>query len=98
MKGPDHGKERRTARRRDLTTAPDLIPALADDAPVPGLTPLVEGRVPGGGCLHVEGVPPDVAPPAPDIDIGALLCAGGALALLHHLAAALQALAHLKKQ
>lgn len=40
------------------------------------LTPLVEGRVPGGECLHVEEVPPDVAPPAPDKDIDAPLSAG----------------------
>lgn len=91
-------KERRTPEGKDLTTAPVLTPVLADDAPVQGLTPLVEGKAPEGECLLVEGVPQDVAPPAPDTDIGAPLSAGGVLALLRPLAAALQALAHLKKQ
>lgn len=43
---------------------------------LPDLTRLVEDRVQGGECLPVEGVPPDVAPPAPDTDIGAPLSAG----------------------
>lgn len=89
---------RRTPGGKDLTTAPAHIPALADDAPVLDLIPLVEDKVPEGECLPVEGVPPDVAPPAPDTDTGAPLSAGGALALLHPLAAAPQALAHLKRQ
>lgn len=91
-------KERRTPGGNDLTTAPVLTPALADDAPVQDLIPLVEDKVPEGECLLVEGVPQDVAPPAPDTDTGALLSAGGVLALLHPLAAAPQALAHPKKQ
>ena len=101
------GKGRRKPDGKDLITAPALIPALADDAPVPGnfwnlwytiwcvivlslnenfrvrkhfkfalsnlsdLFPLAEGRVLGGECLLVEGVLPDVVPPAPDTDTGA---------------------------
>lgn len=44
--------------------------------PISDLTPLVEDRVPGEGCLLVEGAPPDVVPPAPDTDIDAPLFAG----------------------
>lgn len=91
-------KGRRIPGGKDLTIAPALIPVLAGDVPVLDLSPLVEDQVPEGECLLVGGAPPDVAPLAPDTDIDAPPSAGGALALLHRLAAALQALARLKKQ
>lgn len=92
------GKGRKTAGGKDLPIAPILIPALAGDAPVQGLTLLVEGRVPEGECLLVAEAHLDVGPPAPDTDIDVPLCAGGALVLLHHLAAVLLVPARLKKQ
>lgn len=93
-------KGRKTAGGKDLTIALVLIPALAGDVLVQGLTPLVEGRVPEGECLLVAEAHLDVGPPAPapDTDIDVPLFAGGALVLLHHLAAVLRVLALLKKQ
>lgn len=86
------------AEGTDPTTAPALILALGGVDPVPGLTLLVEGRAPEEDSPLVEEAPPDVHPPARDTDIDVLLFEGGALVLLHHLAAVLLVLGLLEKQ
>lgn len=91
-------KGRRTPGGTDLTTDLAPIPVHADDVLVPDRTPQEEDQVPEGEFLLDDGVLPDVVPLVPDTDTGAPQSAGGALALLHPLAAALPAHGHLKKQ
>lgn len=86
------------AEGTDPTTAPALILALGGVDPVLGRTLLAEGRAPEEDPPLAEEAPPDVGPPAPDTDIDVLLFEGGALVLLHHLAAVLLVLDLLEKQ
>lgn len=82
----------------DPTIVPDPTLALGDADPVPGLTLLAGGRAPEKDPLLVEEAPRDADPPAQGIDTDVLLLEGGALVLLHHLAAVPPVLGLLEKQ
>lgn len=85
------------AEGTDPTIAPAPILALGGVDPVQGLTLLAEGKAQEDDLPHVEEAHPDVDPPALDTDIDVLLLEGGALVLLHRLAAVPPVLGLLEK-
>lgn len=91
-------KERKTGGETDLHTAPDPILALEDADPVPGLILLAGGRAPEKDPPLVEEAPLDEDLPAQGTGTDGLLLEGGALVLLHHLAAVPLDLGLLEKQ